>query len=608
MCGIAGFCNKEIDQNKNIEKMNRALINRGPDAGGSWLDEETGVTFGHRRLAIVDISPRGAQPMISSDQRFVMTYNGEVYNATEIKDELISNNIFKDFKGTSDTEVVLESFGAWGIDAVKKFTGMFAIALYDRLEKKLYLFRDRMGEKPLYYGWVNNHFVFASDLSGIKAIEGFEGKLSEDILRMYLLYGYIPGSHTIYKDIYKLKPGEILGISYPFTEYNLKKYWDINNIAKKRYSLLEGEDEQYLTLQFDKLLVNSIQRQLQADVPVGVLLSGGIDSTLVTAIAQNISAERVKTFTIGIEGENNEANHAKAISDYLGTDHTELYISESKIKELIPSMPLVYSEPFADNSQLATCLVSELARKQVTVTLSGDGGDELFCGYPMYQKIEKIWEDVQKNKLPWYSEEEYKYRNYMKCERAEDVYKEWYHYSPLIDNMVFSKQISDSTMDIYSRGHLKDIKSNLMLMDQQMYMPDDILTKVDRASMYYSLENRVPLLDKEIVEFAWGLPISYKYNGETGKVIMRNLLKNYVPASLWNRPKQGFNIPVKRLIKNTGLRDWAEELLDETVLRQEGIFNVENIRLMWKKYLRDDEWRPILWYILMFEAWMRKVG
>lgn len=603
---------------ENIKKMNNRMIHRGPDAEGIWADEAAEVVLGHRRLSILDLSPSGAQPMVSHSGKFVIVLNGEIYNYKKIADKLIRDNKISGFRGTSDTEVLIEACEAYGIEETLAMTkGMFAIALYDIREKKLFLARDRMGEKPLYYGFLGGRFVFASDIAAIKENIYFEEELDRDALLLYFGFGYIPAPYSIYKNIKKLEAGSLLTTSFPFKEIEISKYWDVMQIAKKgQQNLFKGSEEEAADY-LESLLKAAIKEQMVADVPVGAFLSGGIDSTTVVAIMQSLNSKRIKTFTIGLEEQTfNEAVYAKETARYLGTDHTELYISEREAQKVIPMMAHIYGEPFADSSQIPMYLVSKLARESVTVSLSGDGGDELFGGYNSYSYIEKLWGKVGHIPLTirkWGSHIAGKIEipytqnvaRYLPARSAENAYELTGSPVRRLEGFVKDAKIPVYKYSEYPSGYLPGIVNNIMLMDMLMYHPDDILVKVDRAGMAVSLESRIPMLDRDILEYAWSLPLAYKRNGNTGKKVLRNVLYRYVPKEIVERPKTGFSIPISEWIRNGDLREWAESLLENGLSITDGILDRDHIKNIWQEFLGGKNKRAELtvWYFLMFEEW-----
>ncbi len=646
MCGIAGFCNRKKDWQKNIERMCDKMYRRGPDASGVWASEDCSVVLGHRRLAVVDLTPSGAQPMISHDGRYVIVYNGEIYNHNAIRKKLLAERRVSAFRGTSDTETILEAAAAYGFaNALKMAKGMFAIAMYDRKEHALFIARDRVGEKPLYYGILKDDlnsdvnrgsFVFASDLRSIASLDGFTNPVNVDILGDYMRYGYIPAPFSIYRGIWKLEPGKILKVKSPFTKPELETYWSMTETAvfgqKNRFRGSETEAAEEL----ERLLRESIAGQMTADVPVGAFLSAGIDSSTVVSLMQSLSSQKVRTFTVGMwEEQFNEAPVAKEIASHLGTAHTEVYIAEEDARKVIPSLADMFGEPFADSSQIPTYLVSRITREHVTVSLSGDGGDELFCGYNTYYSIDRIWNRVRKIpgalRMPVSALLGLVSRagNASLATRArllgaksiEDMYlrSEIGEGLPLVRRMggdpapdfgvwekMQSRRAGLTWMDTYPAGLLEEPQHNLMLMDLLMYHPDDILNKVDRTAMAVSLETRVPMLDKDVVEFAWTLPLSYRQSGGVTKKVLRDILYRYVPRELMERPKKGFSIPLHRWLKEKELREWAESLLAPSLIEEQGFFNTAEVKKLWDDYITKNVWKPQIWYILMFQEWMDK--
>lgn len=632
MCGIAGFCNADFDWLSNIKRMNEKMYHRGPDASGIWASEDKKVVFGHRRLSIVDLTPGGTQPMESHNERYVIAYNGEVYNYKEIRDKLIREEKVTAFKGTSDTEVLLEAVSAYGLDETLKMSkGMFAIALYDKKEQVLYLARDRVGEKPLYYGFLNKKtLVFASDLNSIKALEGFQNPINRGVLESYFRYGYIPAPYSVYEDIWKLESGKILEIKSPFNTDNIKSrtYWSMKETALYGQTHLFPGTEEEAALELEKRLKNAIKGQMAADVPVGAFLSAGIDSSTIVSLMQSLSDRKVRSFTIGMwEKEFNEAEVAKKIAAHLGTEHTELYITEEDAKQVIPKLGEMFGEPFADSSQIPTYLVSRMTKEHVTVSLSGDGGDELFCGYQTYRSMNRIWNKTAK--IPGFvrkpasalllhtplaqSGSMATRARLLGASGIEDLYRRseiGEGRNLLCENFAGktfgSKGSCPTVMDTYPAGFLEEPQHNLMLMDMMMYHPDDILTKVDRTAMAVSLETRVPMLDKDVVEFAWTLPISYKKQGEVTKKVLRDILYQYVPRELMERPKTGFAIPLQKWLKQPELRAWAEELIEKQKLKEQGFLDADAVWRMWEDFIQQDIWRVQIWYVLMFQEFIRR--
>ena len=626
MCGIAGFCNFHGSvkmQEENLEKMKQRMLHRGPDAGGSYISEDAKVALGHRRLSIVDLSEAGLQPMKSHSGRYVMVYNGEIYNYKKLSRKLLNEKKVDRFRGTSDSEVILEAFEAYGVEeTIAQCKGMFAIALYDTKEQKLYLLRDRIGEKPLYYGFMGDTFVFASDVACIAALDGFQNPIHKDVLGIYFIHGYIPAPYSIYENIYKLEPGCILEIKSPFNKYDISTYWSIKEVAQHgQEHLFKGTYEEAVD-ELERLLKASIQDQMMADVPVGAFLSAGIDSSTVVALMQSLYPDKVKTFTIGMEDEKyNEAVYAKEIAAHLGTEHTELYITEEDARGVIPKIPFIFGEPFADSSQIPTYLVSRMTREYVTVSLSGDGGDELFCGYNSYASVDRIWGKMKNvpygiRKLaselvlhsPLSNKEIYRVKGTLLGARgASDLYRLSMEREPLIKDITLSKKEIPYKYTEYDPGFLKETNHNIMLMDMLMYHPDDILVKVDRTAMAVSLETRVPMLDKDVVEFAWTLPVEFERQNGVGKRILRDVLYRYVPKEMMERPKKGFSIPIQKWLKEKELREWAENLIDRKTLCQQGILNPDVVWKMWTDFIEKDEWRIQIWYVLIFQEWMSYV-
>ena len=626
MCGIAGFCNFHGSvkmQEENLEKMKQRMLHRGPDAGGSYVSEDGKVALGHRRLSIVDLSEAGLQPMKSHSGRYVMVYNGEIYNYKKLSQKLLEEKKVDRFRGTSDSEVILEAFEAYGVEeTIAQCKGMFAIALYDTKEQKLYLLRDRIGEKPLYYGFMGDTFVFASDVACIAALDGFQNPIHKDVLGIYFIHGYIPAPYSIYENIYKLEPGCILEIKSPFNKYDISTYWSIKEVAQHgQEHLFHGAYEEAVD-ELERLLKASIQDQMMADVPVGAFLSAGIDSSTVVALMQSLHPDKVKTFTIGMEDEKyNEAVYAKEIAEHLGTEHTELYITEEDAKGVIPKLPFIFGEPFADSSQIPTYLVSKMTREHVTVSLSGDGGDELFCGYNSYASVDRIWGKMKSvpygiRKLasqlvlhsPLSNKEIYRVKGtLLGAGGPSDLYRLSMEREPLIKDITLSKKEIPYKYTEYEPGFLKETNHNIMLMDMLMYHPDDILVKVDRTAMAVSLETRVPMLDKDVVEFAWTLPVEFERQNGVGKRILRDVLYRYVPKEMMERPKKGFSIPIQKWLKEKELREWAENLIDRKTLIKQGILNPDVVWKMWTDFIEKDEWRIQIWYVLMFQEWMSYV-
>lgn len=621
MCGIAGFCNHPKNWRENIEKMNQRMYHRGPDAGDIWSNEDASVVLGHRRLSIVDLSENGTQPMHSASGRYVCVFNGEIYNYKKIRDRLIEEKKVMAFRGTSDTEVLLEAFEAYGVrETIAMCKGMFAIALLDKQTGKLTLIRDRIGEKPLYYGFVNGSFVFASDLGSIAVLDNFHNAIDTKVLQIYFIHGYIPAPYSIYQDIYKLEAGCMLEIDAPYKEPQVSEYWSVRKAAKYGEEHPFKGSRQEAADELERLLKASIKEQMVADVPVGAFLSAGIDSSTIVALMQAQSSRKVRSFTIGMEDpEYNEAVYAKEIAKHLGTEHTELYITHEDAKQVIPKLAHIFAEPFADSSQIPTYLVSKMTREHVTVSLSGDAGDELFCGYWSYSSIDRIWGKMKSTpypvrklcsdlilKMPFGKNNQVlQTKAYlMGAKSAEHLYELSNAQEPLCKLIPLDKDVHAYKQNMYPYGYLNDTQNKIMLIDMQMYHPDDILVKVDRTAMAVSLETRVPMLDKDVVEFAWTIPMEYKKQNGEGKLVLKDVLYKYVPKEMMDRPKKGFSIPITQWLREPQLREWAESLLDKKLLAQQGVLDPDVVWNIWTDFIEKGVWRIQIWYILMFQEWM----
>lgn len=622
--------------------MSDTLLHRGPDDGGSWVDAETGIALGHRRLAIVDLSPQGHQPMISADGRYVITFNGEVYNFLELRRELELLGHY--FRGHSDTEVMLASLIQWGLDAaLQRFNGMFAFALWDRQERILHLARDRFGEKPVYYGWMGSTFLFGSELKALQVHPNFHTEINRDALALFLRFNYVPAPYSIYKGIYKLPPGTVLTWNGLDTHPAPVPYWSAKEVAKLGIAEPFMGSEPEAVAQLDALLRDAVKLRMVADVPLGAFLSGGVDSSTVVALMQAQASQSMKTFSIGFyEDGYNEAQQAKAVAQHLGTDHTELYVTPEEALAVIPKLPILYDEPFSDPSQIPTFLVSQLARQYVTVSLSGDGGDELFAGYnrhlwgsSIWQKIgwmpstlrqiaalgltslsPQTWDNFFTNFGPLLpakfnqrtpGNKLHKLAEILAVPNPEAMYTKLVsHWKEPEALVVSSSDLLTSISDRQCWEQLTNFTQCMMYLDTVTYLPGDVLVKVDRASMGVSLEARVPLLDHRVMEFAWRMPLSMKIRNGQGKWLLRQVLYKYVPQNLIERPKMGFGIPLDKWLRGS-LRDWAETLLDEARLRKEGFFNPQLIRQKWAEHLSGNRnWQYHLWDVLMFQAWLDK--
>jgi len=621
-----------------MEKMKARMVHRGPDGEGTWLSEDGTVCLGHQRLAILDLSKNGRQPFISASGRYVIVYNGEIYNFYELRDKLLAEKKIERFRSTCDTEILLEGIEAYGLEKTLEICrGMFAIGVYDRKERVLRLARDRIGEKPLYYGFLKGtqSFVFASDIGSIAVLDGFANPINEAVLNIYFEQGFIPAPYSIYEGISKLVPGTILTIRAPFGEdhLHLQTYWSVREVAARGQKNLFTGSRKEAADELERLLRGSIRDQMVADVPLGAFLSAGIDSSTIVSLMQAENPGRVRTFTIGMEDEKyNEATYAAEIAAHLGTDHTQMYITEKDAMAVVPELARMFSEPFADSSQIPTYLVSKMTREHVTVSLSGDGGDELFCGYTSYASVERIWGKIRHVPRwirkpasalvlasPAAKKDIWRIKGtLLSANGPEDIYRMSFRTDPLALQIPLDQSTLPYAYTQTGFDELKEVNHDIMLMDMRMYHPDDILVKVDRTAMAVSLETRVPMLDRDVVEFAWTLPVEYlrdnvnragehagdNSGGTVGKLVLRDVLYRYVPRSIMDRPKKGFSIPVDQWLRRPGLREWAETLLDRSLLERQHILNPDVVRRIWEDYTERGIWRIQIWYILMFQAWM----
>lgn len=622
MCGFSGFiCPPSFLSKGLLEVMGSQIVNRGPDEGGVWFDSDYGVGISHRRLSVLELSPAGAQPMVSHCERYIIAFNGEIYNHFDLRARLQQQNLTCAWRGSSDTETLLACFAAWGVEkTLQGAVGMFAIALWDRQEKILTLARDRLGEKPLYWGWQNGVFLFGSELKSLKVHPSFKAEIDRNALSLLLRHNYIPAPYSIYRGIQKLRQGHYVNIKVGLKAgaAESKPYWNISAVIEAgQKNPFAGSDTDAIGA-LEVQLSQSIAGQMLADVPLGAFLSGGVDSSTVVALMQQQSQRPVQTFAIGFnEAGFNEAEHAKAVAQYLGTDHTELYVSSNEALAVIPDLPKIFCEPFADSSQIPTFLVSQMARRHVTVALSGDAGDELFGGYNPYQLAPYLWRKISKFPLPLRKlavqalsglpgpEKLDKLLNVLDASSREDFYRTLLSHWKNPENLVIGATEPPTQLNTPQAWPETDSFEHwMMAMDAQTYMADDILVKVDRAAMANSLETRVPMLDHRVVELAWRMPLSLKIRDGKGKWILREVLYKHVPRELIERPKKGFSIPLASWLRGP-LRDWAETLLDAQRLQQEGYFRVTPIRRAWQEHLaeRRDHSRQ-LWSILMFQAWL----
>lgn len=642
MCGFTGFIslknNLAFDGLGLVAEMGRSISHRGPDSHSEWHDKENGVYLSHRRLSIHDLSNDGIQPMTSNSGRYVIAYNGEIYNYKKIRKTLNERGIYGK-QGESDTKVILDAIELWGVkESLTIFNGMFAFALWDNFEESLYLVRDRFGEKPLYYGLHGNSFIFGSELKSLKLHPEFSPEICCNSLSLYLKYSYIPAPFSIYKDTFKLLPGHLIKI----TQNNIgtpEEYWSLSEtVTRSKKNSFDGSYEE-AKKHLDTMLRDSIRDRIQADVPVGTMLSGGVDSSLTTAIAADVSSQKIKSFTVAVDTPGfNEAMAAKEVSRHLDTEHTELHFNMELLIDTIPKLSEIYDEPFADSSQIPTYLVSNLVKDHVTVAISGDAGDEIFGGYTRYFQSDRLWDVLKRS--PYFlrrlsksailtvppnsidrllrpiksilpgelavghiGSRIHKLANVLDVKSTDDLYDR------LISNEIAPETLlldsSGLTMPAYisAPSSLQSIEK-MMYCDSLGYLPGDILTKVDRASMAVSLETRIPFLDHDIAAFAWSLPLDMKVYKNTGKRILKDLLYTYVPRKLVDRPKQGFGLPLDYLLRTT-LKDWASSLLDETRIKQDGFFNAKIISELWMQHSAGDKNHSHqIWSILMFNQWL----
>lgn len=650
MCGLAGFLgglapHGGLGDKAVLKDMTNAIAYRGPDDADYWCETGQRIGLGHRRLSIIDLSPAGHQPMHSADGRYVIAFNGEIYNHLQLRERLECSGHAPAWRGHSDTETLLAGFEAWGIQgAVELAIGMFAFAVWDRETESLTLARDRIGEKPLYYGWQgqgkNAVFLFGSELKALRAHPAFESDIDRGALGLLLRHNYIPAPYSIYDGIAKLPAGRLLTVSLKQREPKLQTYWSATQKAIDGAAASFAGTASQAVDELEALLKDAVRQQMMADVPLGAFLSGGVDSSTVVALMQAQSSRPIKTFSIGFHEDGyNEAEYAKAVARHLGTEHTELYVTAQQAMAVIPLLPAMYDEPFSDSSQIPTYLVSSLARRHVTVSLSGDAGDELFCGYNRYQMAANLWDRMSIGPAPlrklaargltcvspqlWdrmarlakgmlprslrfanFGDKLHKGAAVLESRSVDALYfrlvSHWHDPASVVIGGLEPPTVLTRDMPAFTG---LDSIQRMMALDMLTYLPDDILVKVDRAAMSVSLETRVPMLDHRIVEFAWRLPQSLKLRDGQTKWVLRQVLYRHVPKGLIERPKMGFGVPIDHWLRGP-LRDWAEALLDESRLRNEGFFNPAPVRKKWEEHLSGQRnWAYYLWDVLMFQAW-----
>ena len=641
MCGIAGFIEKVDSQeaDRTLDEMINQIRYRGPDDIGFWYGSNDGVGLAHSRLSILDLTRTGHQPMLSLSGRYVIVYNGEIYNHLRIRNKLESEG-YTSWKGHSDTETLLAAIEHWGVEkSVLECTGMFAFAVWDKVNKVLTLGRDRLGEKPLYYGWINGVFLFASELKALKIHRSFTADIDEKALGLYLRFMSVPAPYSIYKNIYKVEPGCLVSIKLDRSVDHLK-YWNhANNIQLSPTDNYQGT---YLEtkLQLERMLTRTVGDQMVADVTVGAFLSGGINSSLIVALMQKHSSDKVNTYSISFDDKRyDESSYAESVANYIGTNHQVQKVTTEHLLSIVPKLPYIYDEPFSDSSQIPTYLVSKFAAEEVKVVLSGDGADELFGGYNRYVLTKKYWEKIRKSPqvirnilasgFTVFSEQTWDMliKGFPRIIPSSDteMFGNKMHKAAsfinstndfeLYERLVLIEKDPASVLNTYHecdflKNHydaistLDDTIERIIALDQLICLPSDILTKVDRAAMSNSLETRIPFLDHEIVEYSWSMPLKYKISKGIGKRILRDILYQHIPAELFDRPKRGFGVPLDRWLRGE-LRLWAEDLLSRNKLEADGYFNPDSVRTIWDEHLssrRNHASR--LWSILMFQSWL----
>ena len=649
MCGIAGVLTPDGPVANTVataQAMGAALAARGPDDAGIWSDGNGKIALAHRRLAVIDLSPAGHQPMHSRCGRYTIVFNGEIYNFPKLRQQLAAAGVR--FVGHSDTETLLEAIASWGLTlALQRCNGCFALAVWDRVEQHLLLARDRIGEKPLYYGWVNGSFLFASELKALHACANFSVEIDREAVAQYLQFGYIPEPLSIYRNVRKLVPGSFIAVSAraPGVLPEPMPFWSLRAAVDTARSDLMVCSFDEAAAVFDAALQRAVALRMIADVPLGAFLSGGIDSSLMVAMMGRATPHPVRTFSIGFhEAAYNEAPQAAAIARHLGTDHTEFYVSAAEARAIIPRLPMIYDEPLADTSQIPTAVLSQLARQQVTVAMSGDGGDEVFGGYRRYRSMRRFWHLLGRCPAParklvgsalsaltsgalgslvqglahtlpptagamdWYDRVS-KTAEFSRFNEPMQMYRRlialWPQPELLLQNM---PPVADREATLQVAGDARAFVDQMMYFDTANYLPGNILPKLDRASMACGLEARMPFLDHELIELAWRLPVAWKIRRSRGKIMLRELLLRHLPRGAFDRPKMGFDIPLGAWLRGP-LREWAEHLLDPVTLRDGGIFHAEPIVAAWRAHCSGRrDLRYQLWAILMFQAWSEQWG
>jgi asparagine synthase (glutamine-hydrolysing) len=648
VCGLTGFlANARFDRSRltpTAEAMATAIRHRGPDDSGIWTDPQVGIVLAQRRLSIIDLSPAGHQPMASASGRFVIIFNGEIYNFNELRSDLEYEGAAPAWRGHSDTEVLLAAIEARGVQgALKSVRGMFAFSLWDTRDRTLVLARDRLGEKPLYYGRVGSCFAFGSELKALRAHPDWNAPVDRDALALFMRHNYVPAPYTIYKGIRKLPAGHCLTLRWGSDQPSIEAYWSAREVAEAGFRSPSESSQEALTDALDALLRDAVVHQMIADVPLGAFLSGGIDSSVVVALMQAQSSRPVKTFTIGFSEEGyDEAEHAAAVARHLGTDHTQLYVTPREAMDVIPGLPKIYDEPFADSSQIPTFLVSQLARRHVAVALSGDGGDELFGGYNRYLLGKDLWRRLSllpvglrtrlarlvkavparqwttamtpfmpfapsRYRVGLPGDKLHKLADVMSHPDLDSLYRDLVSHWRSPEQIVVGAAEHPTLLNQAADLAIDDPVARMMYLDLVTYLPDDILVKVDRAAMAVSLETRVLLLDHRVVEFAWQVPMAEKVNAQGTKQLLRSVLRRYIPDALIDRPKMGFGVPIDSWLRGP-LRDWAESLLDPARLVREGYLNPGPIHASWQQHLAGQRNAHYpLWNVLMFQAWLEHI-